>query len=110
MSITFQPLAESKTYDGKAFPLACTPSEPKAVSWQQLAAYLSNNRAEFMQKVTDYGCVVIRGFDLESPEEMTAVADGLGLYHMPYLGGAAVRTAVVSVSGACGKKLALQRH
>ena len=56
--------------------------------------YLDANRAELGARLTRYGGVLFRGFDLDGPEDFRACADRMGAVPLPYIGGNSPRTKV----------------
>lgn len=79
-------LPECKNYNGFDFPLTYQPSEEGKKSYPYLQQWIFENKQELIKKTAEHGCILFRGFDLQTPEEFTAVIDSIGLQFMPYIG------------------------
>lgn len=92
-SIVDVDLAGSRLVAGKVFPLTLGPST-RPCSSDALIAWLTENRDGIFDRARDHGAVLLRGFDIATPDDFARVVGALELDNMPYVGGAAVRNKV----------------
>eukprot|EP00516_Mucochytrium_quahogii_P007338 CAMPEP_0203764340 /NCGR_PEP_ID=MMETSP0098-20131031/17623_1 /ASSEMBLY_ACC=CAM_ASM_000208 /TAXON_ID=96639 /ORGANISM=" , Strain NY0313808BC1" /LENGTH=666 /DNA_ID=CAMNT_0050660167 /DNA_START=138 /DNA_END=2135 /DNA_ORIENTATION=- len=81
--------SHAKTVAGKAFPLTLGPKDVKT------SEVVKMSNEVLLEKAKEHGAVLLRGFDIQKPEDFADVVTNLGLENMPYVGGAAVRRNIV---------------
>lgn len=93
------PLSQARVYSGNVFPLLVTPPPhlPHLRTETSTAhAYLTAHRAEIFALLRKHSVLIFRDFAQTTPEHFaTFVESCLGLPNFPYVGGNAVRTAIV---------------
>jgi len=80
---------EQKKFDGKVFPLVCSPEKP--ISLADSIEWISNHQDEIDRQLLDHGVILFRGFSIDSPDKFNSFIEAFGFNNLPYVGGAAVR-------------------
>lgn len=78
-----------------AFPLALGPRDGKSITAQQLEQVVQARAHEFRALAMKHGAVLLRGFDVNGPEDFAAISRALNCDDYSYIGGAAPRTELV---------------
>lgn len=97
----FQVLAQAREYGGVIFPLCITPKADAKDLKEDASAvvkWAEDNRLEIESLLSRHGAIIFRGFaaSVSTPEDFAAFVErGLALPNFPYVGGNAVRTAIV---------------
>lgn len=93
------PLPEARVYNGTVFPLLITPPPHlPSLSTDTAAAhaYLSEHRSHIASLLQKHSVLFLRHFAQTTPAHFgTLVASSLALPNFPYVGGNAVRTAII---------------
>merc|ERR1719512_404482 len=77
------------------FPLAMGPRDGQSVSATDLESVLKARAPEFRALAMKHGAVLLRGFDINGPEDFAAISRSLNCGDYSYIGGAAPRTEIV---------------
>jgi len=77
------------------FPLAMGPRGAKAVSAKELEKVIQGRAHDFRALAAKHGAVLLRGFDVNGPEDFAAISRSLNCGDYSYIGGAAPRTEIV---------------
>jgi len=78
---------------GKPFPLILEPTTPQNhISLQEF--FMKNHKA-ILSQASEFGAVMFKNFDIQSPEEFASILYKSGLKEVNYIGGAAVRKIIV---------------
>jgi Taurine catabolism dioxygenase TauD, TfdA family len=89
-------IPEQRTFDGQPFPLVLTPSpshlDRDNAYWQQ---WIRDNQDRLKLLLQQYGAILFRQFPLHEPADFDQFAKSFGWTEFQYLGGVAVRNAVV---------------
>lgn len=96
MELCPSPLQEARKYKNDSFPLCLSPKHPGSGNFADFLIYTKANRSHLEKLVSRHGAILFRDCGVTSPQDFASfVADGLSLPNFPYVGGNAVRTAIV---------------
>ena len=84
-------IPEETVSDGRVFPLTFAPASQDFKSSAELVGYLRSHKESILQQALSHGAVLLRGFDVSTPEAFAEVGEALHLEKFPYIGGAAPR-------------------
>jgi len=86
---------EKQLDDGSgAFPLTLVPAGER-LSAKQIAQRLEGQASTLREVAKKHGAVLLRGFNIDGPEDFALIAKSLDCEDYPYVGGAAPRTELV---------------
>jgi len=77
------------------FPLAMGPRDGQAISAKELEGAIRGRAQDFRALAAKHGAVLLRGFDVNGPEDFAAISRSLNCGDYSYIGGAAPRTEIV---------------
>ena len=87
-------LVEQKSVDDVLFPLCLEMEE--ASSKESFFTWAATQGTEWKRLLLHHGAILLRGCPIDEPEDFERLLDDVGFPRMPYVGGAAPRTAVTS--------------
>jgi hypothetical protein len=94
MEIQHVEIEGQKIYDGKPFPLCISPDPNSSITSETFQEWLISNRNELDDMLREYKAIYFCNFPLSNVHDFHDVVEATGYKNMPYVGGAAVRTAV----------------
>ena len=88
-------IPETQQVAGRSFPYTVSPTDIEKSSVPELMQWVDANRDHLLGLVADHGALLMRGFDVGTPEQFAEVISSFQLVNMPYVGGAAARRNIV---------------
>jgi hypothetical protein len=85
MSLNILTIEEQKQVDNVTFPLTVAPSISD-ITFEETLDFIERNKTELLEKLTQHGVVLFRGFPVKSPKDFNDFALKFGWENLPYIG------------------------